>query len=452
MKFLLYRTLFLFALALSSCDKFLEKKQDIKMALPETIADVTHLLNDYSTLNANYPIWGEQGIDDYYVAKADWDSYLEDYRNAYVWADKPYADITQWQRPYRVVYYANQALEILDKVDKNEDLAAYKRNRGGAYFFRAFAFQLLAEVHCPAYQLSTAASELGIPLRLNAGVDEPSKRASLLDTYKQIVADFQLAAQFLPVNETAKGRPFKGAAYAGAARAHLSMGDYEQAYRYADSCLQVSPKLLDYNTLKVSDGYPIPRFNVEVLFPAGSAGMALMNTSTAIIDDALYQSYQNNDLRKIIYFEKKSGLTNAFSFKGSYEQNSSPLFMGITTSEVYLIKAEAAARLGRSSEAQSAINSLLQSRWSKDAVYTPITESNADALLRIILTERRKELVFRGRRWSDLKRLNLDPRFQKTLTRQLGADTYILAPNDPKYAFRLSETAVKQGGISQNKR
>ncbi|WP_158499853.1 RagB/SusD family nutrient uptake outer membrane protein [Sphingobacterium paucimobilis] len=437
-------------LSLSACNEFLDKKQDIKMVVPLTIDDATHLLNDYGTMNMGYPIWGELGIDDYYVTKEVWESGMEDYRNAYIWADKPYIDVAQWQRPYKAVYYANQTIDILSKVDPQQDRTNFNRNLGMAHFFRAFAFQVLTEVHCLAYQPNTASADMGIPLRLSPGVDDKSTRATLQQTYDQILKDLKKAVQYLPMVESVRGRPSKAAAYGGLARAYLNMGDFNNAYQYADSCLQLRPELMDYNTLKATDESPIKQFNIEVLVPISSVSTGLMSGMNAIIAPELYNSYAPDDLRKGIFFKPNPNIVGTYLFKGGYNENSFELFMGITTSEIYLVKAETACRIGKISEALSAINTLRKSRWSKDVLYPAINENDPERLLKTVLEERRKELVFRGRRWSDLKRLNLDNRFKKTSSRQLGTEQYDLPAGDLRYAFRLSETLVKVGGIPQN--
>jgi len=439
-------------LLLGSCTEFLDKKPDIKLAVPKTLADVDLLLNDYSTLNGNYPTFGEIGTDDYYLTRQRWDGVSNyEQRMAYIWADEPYADIVQWQRPYKVVYIANQAIDILGKSERSGADEAYRRGWGAAHFYRAFAFHQLVGIYSPAYNASTAGQELGIPLRLDPAVDQRSIRPSLADTYKQIIADFKTATANLPVVEGVKGRPHKAAAYSALARVYLDMGDFDQAYRYADSSLMLRPELLDFNNLSVSANFPIPRLNVEVLFPALGTAASPMGATVALIDTLLYDSYSNDDLRKKAFFKPNSNPLNSHYFKGSYDQ-SNTLFFGLTTSEVYLIKAEAASRIGRLDEAKEAINTLLRSRWDKDVVYTPVSGSDGERLLRIILDERRKELVFRGRRWSDLKRLNLDPRFQLTLMRNMGEGTYTLPPNDLRYAYRISETVLELSGIQQNRR
>ncbi|WP_164112068.1 MULTISPECIES: RagB/SusD family nutrient uptake outer membrane protein [Sphingobacterium] len=452
MKELLYIGTIVCLLSLSACNEFLDKKQDIKMVVPQSIEDATHLLNDYGTMNMGYPIWGELGIDDYYVTKEVWESSMEDYRNAYNWADRPYTDVAQWQRPYKAVYYANQTMDVLSKVDPQQDRIGFNRNLGAAHFFRAFAFQVLTEVHCPAYQTNTATAELGIPLRLTPGMDDKSTRATLQQTYEQILKDFKGAVQYLPIAESVRGRPSKASAYAGLARAYLNMGDFNNAYQYADSCLQLRAELMDFNFLKATDDLPIKQFNVEVLIPISSVSAGPMSSMNAIIEPELYNLYAPDDLRKRLFFRPNPNQMGAYNFKGSYNENNFELFMGITTSEIYLVKAEAACRTGKISEALSAINTLRKSRWSKDVTYPVISESDPERLLGLVLEERRKELVFRARRWTDLKRLNLDDRFKKTVFRQLGAEQYDLPAGDLRYAFRLSEALVRVGSIPQNKR
>lgn len=439
-------------ITLGSCNNFLDKKPDIHMVVPKSLNDARLLLNDYANLNTSYPLYGELGTDDYYVTKENWEGASSpDQRNAYIWKDEPYTDVVQWQRPYKTIYIANQVLDILKEINQDLNSEEYKRNLGGAFFYRAFALHLLTEVHCSAYSESTADNDQGLPLRLNSGIDQISQRSSLKDTYRQIIDDFKNSANSLPSIEAIKGRPSKASAFAGLARVYLNMGNFQLAYAYADSCLKINSDLLDYNSLKPSDALPVPRFNTEVLFPALSVNLGIMGENFAIIDTTLLSNYNDDDLRKEIFFNPNTTVANSFRFKGSYDQSLSNLFVGITKSEIYLIKAESACRIGRISDALVSLNTLLKMRY-KTGTYKVVTENDKEALLQYILEERRKELIFRGRRWSDLKRLNLEASYKRTLIRNIGGEIYMLEPNSPKYAFRLSETLINISGMTQNKR
>ena len=76
---------------------------------------------------------------------------------------------------------------------------------------------------------------------------------------------------------------------------------------------------------------------------------------------------------------------------------------------------------------------------------------NSD-VLRSVLQERRRELAFRGLRWSDLRRLNRDPRFAKTLTRELNGQTYRLEPKSNRYAYPIPINEVLNNNMEQNPR
>lgn len=433
----------------TACDKFLEVKPDIKMVIPKSLEDAELLLNDYTTMNTGYPIFGEWSADEYYISAETFDGTLNyDQRNVYTWQDVIYDDASQWQRPYKAVFNANQAIEIINNAT-NEDAVKANNLLGIAHFFRAFAFQQLVEVFSPAYQLSTASTEMGIPLRLSPNIDVTSTRASVQQTYEQIIRDYTVACRLLPLSEKINGRPWRASAYAGLARTMLVMGQYENAYAYADSCLQLKGDLIDFNTLNQTSELPIPKFNIEVLFPAVSTTAGPMSLNDGLVDSMLYKSYADNDLRKTIFFRENVMPVGSYGYKGSYDNAIANLFVGLTTSEIYLIKAEAAVRIGKIDNALEALNRLGEHRF-KSGLYTPVVERDPDRLLTLLLSERQRELLFRGRRWSDLKRLNLEPRFQKTLRREMKGVLYQLEPNSRKYAFRLPELVVNNGNIPQN--
>lgn len=98
------------------------------------------------------------------------------------------------------------------------------------------------------------------------------------------------------------------------------------------------------------------------------------------------------------------------------------------------------------------LNQLLLKRW-RTGSFVPLTAANADAALLLILTERKKELAFSGSLiWYDLRRLNKDPRFAKTLKRTVNGVVYELPPNDNRYTFAIPDTEILLTGIQQNKR
>ncbi|MCY4779073.1 RagB/SusD family nutrient uptake outer membrane protein [Sphingobacterium sp. UT-1RO-CII-1] len=451
MKYRIFYPLFIMLLN-SACSGYLDLKPDQKMAVPTTLEHCELLLNDYSAMNTGYPTLGEIAADDYYLNTKDWKSLSNyDEQQTYNWSLAYMTLNTHWQNPYKTVYLSNQVLAILETLDRNMDKDKFQKILGAAHFFRAFAFHQVAAVFTMPYRADTAPSEMGIPLRLKPDLDYKSTRSTLFETYDQIVTDYKNAIRYLPIVESLKGRPAKAAAYAGLARLYLDMQDYERAYAYADSALNLKADLLNYKDLNTSASFPIVRFNKEVLFPAVSIFSSPLNQSLARIDSDLYQSYDNSDYRKAAYFKHNASDAGTYGFKGSYDNSATTPFIGLTTSELYLIRAECAVRKNKVNQALNDLNTLLEHRIDP-SFFVAISETNPEKLLATVLRERRKELVFRGRRWSDLRRLNQDERFKTTLTRTIDGEVYTLEPNGLKYAHLIPELVIAESGINQNKR
>jgi hypothetical protein len=445
--------LFIFVLLIIvsfSCKKYLDAKPDAKLSTPSSLNDLQQLL-DYYGMNSQFT--GSSAIlaDNYYLPDDTWESlYWEYQRNYYIW-QKDENDVVDWSQPYTNIFTCNVVLETLktSSWSKSDQILA-NNLKGAALFFRASYFYSLAQLFCKGYNKSTAESDLGIPLRLSTDFKEKSSRSSVKQTYDQIIEDLKEAASLLPVSSSLKTRPTKSAAYGSLARTYLAMQDYIDADANADSCLKLYNVLVDYNSLDSNAANPISRFNDEVIFQAVSLNVDPISPNNCKIDSNLYKSYSVNDLRRVILFSDNGDGTH--SFKGDYDGGSEDWghsFTGIVTDEQYLIKAECDARLGKIEGALENINNLLAKRYRRDSL-TTITTTNADSLLTYILEERRKELLFRGTRVTDLKRLNQDPRFAITLTRKLKGTTYDLQPNDPAYVALIPKVVIDMSGMKQN--
>ena len=153
-------------------------------------------------------------------------------------------------------------------------------------------------------------------------------------------------------------------------------------------------------------------------------------------------------MRKDIFFLKMQD--DRYVFKGSYTA-SWPVFGGIANDEIMLIRSECRARNNNMEGALIDLNTLLEKRWTPE-LFSPVSETEPETLLEIILDERQKELVFRNTRWSDLRRLNKEDRFAVTLERLANGTTHTLPPNDLRYTFPIPDAEVRNSGIAQNPR
>ncbi|MFD0764526.1 RagB/SusD family nutrient uptake outer membrane protein [Mucilaginibacter lutimaris] len=431
---------------LVSCNKYLDAKPDLSISTPSTIDDLEGILNGYGTMNARYPSASEVASDDYYLTAADFNSTAEAQRLYYSWQKSPFF-VGDYSSPYQGIEFANVILESLPRVSGGDEIS---RNRleGNALFIRASYHYALAQLYAKPYNAQTAGADLGIALRKTADVGIKPERSNLSETYSSVIADLKHSIALLPSAPDVKYRASKPAVYGMLARIYLSMREYKTAGLYADSALALYSTLLDYTKLSTTASLPFKQFNDEVIYDARGLGASALTQSRARIDTILYSFYAASDLRKSILF--KANANGSFAFKGTYTgvTGTSP-FTGIATDELYLIKAETAVRSGDVQQGVDALNKLLVTRWKK-GTYVPYVVTDQKQALATILKERRKELPFRTLRWSDLRRLNFEPEFAKTLTRKLGGTTFDLAPNGARYVFLIDQKAVDISGLPQN--
>lgn len=444
---------------LGACKKsdFLDKKPVTNILTPENLSDFQNLLDNTTFLNVTGGL-AQLSADEYTVSYADWQTGSATERNAYIWAKDIYAGdaaIADWNQLYQEVFYANSVLDGLDKSDSSgTDQGKYIK--GWALFTRAFAFYDLTRTFCKAYDAATASADPGIPLRLSPGVDYIAKRSTLQESFDQIFSDLTAAVDLLPAARPSANlnRPSKVAAYALLARIYLDMRNYTQAERCADQCLQLYSTLIDYNTLSTAARTPFSTTNDELIYNAKQVtayGLFTPTNSSSLgrIPPSIINLYSSDDLRLSIYFSPVGDGT-FYRKRGYYGQGNYP-FTGLATDEVYLIKAECLARRGQATAATDELNLLLVKRYNNQKPYIPATAGSAAEALAMVLLERRKELIWRGLRWFDLKRLNMEGD-NLTLTRVLNGVSYTLPPNDPRWVMPIPNDEITLSGIQQNPR
>lgn len=453
----LYLFIAIILLAQLGCNKeeFLDKKPSSRIIIPTNLSELRALL-DNTDVFTNTPSLGEISADDYYVNFQTWQASSELENNTYIWASDLYGNlrnVNDWNFPYQQILYANIVLEQLNEITPREtEVAEWKNVKATAHFLRAYAFYNLAIHFSPIYDSSSAQTDLGIPLKLDSKINIIEGRGTVQQTYNQIFADINAAIPLLtdPVPATAKNRVSKPAAYALASRISLSCRNYTAAKLYADSTIKLYDKLTNYNNYSTTAVTPfINRYNEEIIYYSQCIDYSLIDaiTNTNLIDTLLYQSYATNDLRKQLFFRTITG--NNIAIKRGYS-GTIFLFSGLAVDEVYLNRAEANIRLGNNNEAVADLNALLLKRW-KTGTYTPIGSLSNPALLNLILTERRKELVRRGQRWIDIKRLNKTGA-NIVLKRILNGITYTLSPNSPLYILPIPQNETTLSNIQQNPR
>ncbi|WP_312364909.1 RagB/SusD family nutrient uptake outer membrane protein [Sphingobacterium sp.] len=450
---------FLTIITFVSCNKFLEEKPDAKVSTPDNLQDLDALLNNESRVNYNFCPLIEMATDDIQLYKTSFLLRTEFDKDIYTWEPYPfYLPINlneSWGLLYSTILYANVALDGLTRI-KGGDQNLRNKIKGDALFLRAYRFYNLAQAFAPTYMYNDPSNnnKLGIPLRLTANPAIQTKRNTLEETYQQIIGDLKQAIDLLPENVSIKTRPNKLAAYALLSRVLLAVEDYHGALQMAQECLSRNTNLLDYNNLNRTVSYPFEKLNDEVIYHSiCNTGDYLFPTINDVTED-LYNLYSDKDLRKTAFFGQRT--VDRIRFKGFYNGGAAGYFAGLATDEVYLNAAECQIRLNQRNEGMATLNKLLVRRYDQ-ASFVPRTAKTDLEALTLVLEERRRELPFRGTRWTDLRRLNKDPRFSTTISKSIpqadGTMTNIsLPPNDLRYTFLIPQGLIEQTGMVQNPR
>ncbi|WP_398455853.1 RagB/SusD family nutrient uptake outer membrane protein [Sphingobacterium thalpophilum] len=440
------------SIALSACTKdFLEKKPTQSTVVPVSLSDYQALLDDPNLFIYNSsPRLGALMTDDFSAPDSYVKTMSDNERISYLWEPGGAGNTADWFYPYKQVFNANiilDGLKQLDVADKN----GYNSIKGAALFWRSYAFYNLLITYSKNYNKVSADTDLGIPLRLESDVNIKTARNSVSQGFEQIIADLKAAAQLLPLSQKHKSRPTRASAFALLARVFLSKGDFKEAGFYADRSLSLNSSLLDYRTLDPSVARPFPaglsESNPEILFYSVMISSSFLRSSLVSVSQDLYKLYNKGDLRKNLYFTDNANGT--IRFKGSYSGDSY-FFSGITTREMYLVRAECYARDQKPELALRDLNELLMNRW--DNSFVPLKLETSKEILQQILVERRKELVGGLLRFIDLKRLNLEDDHATVLRRIYDSRELSLPPNDSKYQFLIPEQEILASGIEQNTR
>ena len=327
-----------------------------------------------------------------------------------------------WERWYKSIGRATQAIEYTENYGMT-DTSLKNRYIGECRFLRALNYFYLVRgwgaVPIQSIDLAT--------------------RQPVATVYAYIEDDLLAAAAALPLkseyDDTDLGRATKGAAQALLAKVYLYQENWEKAYLYADSVLtsgeySLEPdyaniwkeeyengveSIFEFQARGESVAHGVQQYS-QTQGPRNAGFMSGWGFNVPSADLLAAYNMRGDTVRRnaTIIFRGEtlydgntvsSGATNAmYNYKAyssadlaSDDTDKNIRYMRL--GEVYLIKAEAAAELGYTSNALSALNTVRERVGLADQTTTDQT-----ALIDSIWVERRLELAFEHDRWFDLNR------------------------------------------------
>lgn len=435
-----------------SCTDFLDAKPAKNLVVPATLDDFQGLLDAEQRGMNSYPAIGMISSDDLVFGEGLLQRLSFNLSATYLWEKETYLPDdgnSNWSYPYLKVFYANVVLDGLKGYDAVNQVEEQRKTEleASARFYRAIGhFEVL--MHFAEPFDPSRSDQLGVPIRLTSDVNVKVGRSTMLESFGQILSDLEFGASILQDNPSIPSRPSKWAALAMLGRIYLTMHDYEKAYEYSKKALEIDNELMDYKMLDSDLPYSFEIFNPEVVFYQRLLNSTYTINGENIVNPDLISLYDSSDLR-LHYFFRPSGIVGSFNFRGNYTGDFYN-FGGIATDEIVLNLAENASRLGYDEEALEMLNYLLENRM--DSGFTPLEGIRGEELLKKIILERRKELLYRGIRWIDLKRHNVYPELAVTLRRNFNEQGGVLEPGDSRYTFNIPPAEMNLNPMQQNNR
>ena len=318
--------------------------------------------------------------------------------------------MNHWRFPYQSIYQCN---DFINHVEDTNLMDPKKRDAfvGEAKFFRAYAYFLLVNAFGD------------VPLILATDVNETSKMSNVDkdEINKQIIADLEFAEKSLIGSKNGKTKITSQAARALLARVYLYTGEWEKAKEKANglipaenggtgSSFQLEPV---ERVFKSSSKESILHINMEGYVGPGTY-VGYTRIGTLMVDGQYYVSQglvdelQKDPKDKRVYWIKEHRMDKKLYCPYKYQNRDTPqsaddyeYLVLLRLAEQYLIRGEANVHLGNLEAALEDIN-VVRSRAGLDPIESV---SNAEELLMIIESERRKEFFEEcGHRWYDLNR------------------------------------------------
>ena len=450
---------------LTGCNDYLDIKPKGEK-IPTTVSDYETLLNYESVqkVSDTYPAYL---TDDVFLpdvaegtATPGLNSVDQSIRNLYLFKKEVFGDAQDdgfWFASYNRIYYYNTVIDNIMNADGSDEQQKLSI-RAEALISRALEYLYLVNGYAKYYDVRTAESDPGVPLILDEDISKKNLvRASVKDVYAQIQSDLQTALPNLPMQ--AKGNAFrasKAAGYGVLAKMYLYMGNYAEALKAANEVLEINNSLLDlkkYAVVKAQSSIGrtnVPQDidnpeNIYIKFAPYVYGLS----SKVFGSDELISLFSEDDMRLQVYFTKnfRNIPTDKYVWAPYLRAN-----LAVSSPEIYLIAAECEAREGSIERAIALINKLRDNRIKNN---TDIVATDRNDALQKVLEERRRELAMSGMvRYIDLKRLNKESQFAKTVTHVTGEGTFSLEPNSPLYVLPIPAKVMRfnKNSMKQNER
>ena len=365
-----------------------------------------------------------------------------------------------WNTYYKVIFDTNTVINTLSGLERNDEQNTLL---GQALALKASSLFNLVRVYALSYVGNQ--NELGVPLPNGIVIGE-IERSTVQQVYDQIISDLKASIDLLEgFTRGSKQIIDQSVAYGFLARVYIETQNWEGALENAKLAREgfvlmsgddwVTSGFADISNVEWMWGSDINAETSTIFasffshFDARNGGYGGELEGFKLIDRRLYEAIADTDRRKDAFIgaeaneEEFPGLppytnlkfTDATRFEGDY--------VYMRSAEMYLMEAEALAKMGYNGGAAQILFELISTR---DSEYE-LSSSTGDALLEEIYLQRRIELWGEGFAWYDMKRLGvgLDREYEGSNHKDFGKLTF--AANSDSFRFQIPEEELNSNDL-----
>ncbi|EJF99778.1 RagB/SusD family nutrient uptake outer membrane protein [Flavobacterium sp. F52] len=360
-----------------------------------------------------------------------------------------------YNQAYTYINRWNTVISLVD--DSKGDESIKQLAKAEAKIYRAYDHFLLVNTYAKAYDPQTAATDGGICIMDKFDLEAQPSKSTVAQVYDFIQKDIEDALPYLKEKPMDVYHPSLAFAYAFKAKVHLFKREIAAAQAAAEKSLSYNNQIFDMVAYSAKGGptsVAVPAAdNIEVLSYMYMTGYNEMNFAQSyIISPELRTLFGTNDARFNLFFNSTSTTnldqgSNTAYWGVQYTRFFYPT-VGMKTTEVYLMLAECYARDNKLNEAVGVLNTLRAKRILSGTVNLTVPTTRKETM-ELVVNERRKELLLGFNRFFDLKRLNTEAEYAKTITRvfpivnkTVPQKTYTLQPNSRLYIIPFPLSAL----------
>lgn len=412
-----------------------------QMYLMNDIYGTAARLNTYELMRINY-MWDENA-----------DRYVQD-NNVQLSSNS-----TTYSYCYQGIAHWNL---IIENVDHATESTPQQREqlKAQAKVMRAMCYFHLTNYYADQYTPANAKTALTVPLVESGNIESPSPQVTQEKMYEFILGNLtESGIESLPEKGETVFHPTKASGYGMLARVYLQMGNYENAEKYADKALAINDNLYDWR--------PYYEANKEqyqdTFFNKNYPPVTLSNPENYVYAYSSMQSYQGYFYipveRAAEYDPKDLRLLTRWKFR-KYEDGNRYFSIraddinggGISSPEMYYIKAECLARKNQLEDAMDLLNKVRETRFMPED-YKPLSATSIKQAVEYIIRDKANEYIQTAIPFWDMRRLNKDPEYARTLSKVADGKTYTLKPDSHLWIMPFSEKIMTNPGnnpITQN--